>query len=122
MATILVINDDAAFRAILRSTLECAGHRVSEVNDFQEALEEYCKAPAEVVIADIVAGGQVGLTAMQALAQKFPDVKIVTISRVWTIWNLDLPDLTTRLGKGKMFAKPFGADALLEAVQEQLEM
>ena len=53
MARILVVDDEASIRTMLRSILERSGHQVSEAENGKDALEKYRDAAADAVIVDV---------------------------------------------------------------------
>ena len=54
MARILVVDDDAHIRDVVRFALEKAGHRVSEAADGKAALAEFARSAADLVVLDIL--------------------------------------------------------------------
>jgi DNA-binding NtrC family response regulator len=52
MSAILIVDDEAPFRAVLREILEPHGHRVVEAEDGEAALERLARMRFELVIAD----------------------------------------------------------------------
>jgi CheY-like chemotaxis protein len=53
MAMILVIDDQAPLRTLLRTVLERAGHEVTEAPNGRLGLALYREKPADLVITDI---------------------------------------------------------------------
>jgi CheY-like chemotaxis protein len=54
MAHVLVADDDAHIREVVRSALEREGQRVTEAADGREALAAFETGPADLVVLDIV--------------------------------------------------------------------
>jgi DNA-binding NtrC family response regulator len=52
VSTILIVDDNAPFRAVLRDILEPHGHRVVEAPDGREALERLGRMRVDLIIAD----------------------------------------------------------------------
>lgn len=52
MSTILVVDDDAPFRAVLRDILEPHGYRIAEAADGEEALERLARMRIDLVVSD----------------------------------------------------------------------
>ena len=52
--TILVVDDDAHIREVIRFALEKAGYRVVEAADGREALQRFAQTPASLVVLDIL--------------------------------------------------------------------
>ncbi len=54
MASILIVDDDAPIRTVLRDILEEDGHEIREAADGQTGLTLYRETPADLVITDIL--------------------------------------------------------------------
>ncbi len=117
MAVVYLIEHDPQFRALLRSTLLDAGHRVIEADPNLEPGEHACQEPVSVVVVDLFAGGDKGLRAALSIRRKFPKAQVIGISRVWTIWNFDALTPLLSDGLADAVAQPFGAESLLRAVR-----
>jgi two-component system response regulator (stage 0 sporulation protein F) len=119
MATILIIDDEAGIRALLRFTLEAAGHEVVEAANGREGLALYCRRPTDLVITDIAMPELNGLDMMLELTRQFLHAKVIAISGVGGEANaLDRAKL---LGARRTFDKPFNMPKLLDAVRYELE-
>ena len=71
MATILIIDDEAPIRALLRTTLEAAGHEVTEAANGRIGLELYRHRPTDLVITDILMPELNGLDMLLELTREF---------------------------------------------------
>jgi len=54
MASILIVDDEAPIRALLRRILEEDGHQIREAVNSEHTLTLYRKSPADLVITDIL--------------------------------------------------------------------
>lgn len=54
VAKILIVDDEAPIRALMRATLTMAGHQVSEASGGEEALEKIKKSNFDLVVLDIM--------------------------------------------------------------------
>jgi two-component system OmpR family response regulator len=54
VANILVVDDDAHIRDIVRFALERAGHQVREAADGRAALADFAASPADLIVLDIL--------------------------------------------------------------------
>jgi DNA-binding response OmpR family regulator len=116
MARILVIDDKALIRKMLRQALELAGYEVVTARNGHEGLQHYRYMPTELVITDLEMPEQDGLETIRVMRQDFPTVKIIAISgKDWTLSK------TKELGVQRTFQKPFGMQELLAAVHELVE-
>ena len=77
MATILVTDDDAHIREVVRYALERAGHKVIEAADGTAALKEFEKQPIDLVVLDIQLDQESGLELLQHIAEKQEDIAVI---------------------------------------------
>ena len=121
MKRILVIDDDAQFRPMLRQMLERAGYEVVDAQDGNEGIKLFREAPTDLVITDIIMPEKEGVETVIELKRDFPDVKIIAISGGSR--GIDAKSCLSyvkNLGVSRVFAKPFEREELLEAIREQL--
>ena len=111
MPRILVIDDNAAIRELLRLVLEEEGYEVIEAADGAEGLQRYQEAPTALVITDLQMPGMDGLELMMALRRMVLTPALMAISG-------DLNALTQAQGlTPHTFAKPLPLEQVLEAVR-----
>ncbi len=67
MAKILVVDDDSAYRLVLRTTLETAGHEVVALDDPTRAVEAATAANFDCIILDVVMPEQSGMEILRQL-------------------------------------------------------
>ena len=121
MALILIVDDDAQYRKMLRIMLEKDGHEILEASDGKAGLEKYRKDPTDLVISDIFMPHQEGLQTIKELRQDYPDAKIVAISGGGRVKGFDYLNDAELFGANRTLAKPFTSQDLLQAVGELLE-
>ena len=117
MATILIIDDEEGIRALLRTTLQAAGHEVTEAPNGRIGLELYRQRRTDLVITDLAMPELNGLGVILALTREFLDAKVIAISGGETN-DLDVAKL---LGARRTFHKPFSMTQLLDAVRYELQ-
>jgi DNA-binding response OmpR family regulator len=117
MVHVLVIDDDATIRALLRMLLETNGFTVSEAADGQQGLEVFRRNPAQLVITDIIMPGQDGYETCLQLKHKFRDVKIIAISGGDFLRPGKYLSLANSIGVDRVFTKPFRPAEVLAAVR-----
>ena len=118
MPTILVIDDEAGIRALLRTVLEAAGHEVEEAVNGRQGLDLYRRRPTDLINTDIDMPELNGLDMMLALTHRFLDAKVIAISGVGGEANV--LDRAKLLGARRTFHKPFSMPQLLDAVRYEL--
>jgi len=79
MATILVIEDDAAVRGLLQAVLQSAGHVVLAANT-AEGVDVLRGSPIEMVITDLDMPQGRGLEVISILHHDFPTTKVVVVA------------------------------------------
>ncbi|HSQ52207.1 MAG TPA: response regulator [Nitrospiraceae bacterium] len=119
MATILIIDDEEPIRALLRTTLETAGHAVMEAPNGRTGLDLYRHRPADLVITDIAMPELNGLDMLLELTREFLHAKVIAISGVGGEENV--LDAAKLLGARRTFHKPFSMTKLLDAVRYELD-
>jgi CheY-like chemotaxis protein len=77
---ILVVDDDAVIRTLLRVALESEGYEVIEAADGAEGLQRYQADPPDLVITDLQMPGMHGLELLQALHRVVPTPALMAIS------------------------------------------
>jgi DNA-binding NtrC family response regulator len=82
VASVLVVDDEAAVRRFACRVLERAGYGVLEATDGVEAMEliEAHTALLEVVVSDIVMPRMNGMQLMQALSLLQPELPVILMS------------------------------------------
>ena len=69
MATILIVDDHAATRELLRALLQYKGHRVLAAVGGPEAIAATAEAMPDLIIADVVMPGMDGFTFIRLLRE-----------------------------------------------------
>ncbi len=105
---ILVVDDDADFRAGLRTALEMKGYQVDEAANGAEALLKLAEKPPLLVLLDLqmpVMNGREMLQRMR-VTPELKDVPVVIISGFGFEWEAEL------MGAQGYIGKPFEAPEL----------
>jgi CheY-like chemotaxis protein len=130
MHQVLVIDDDVDVRDAIRRVLERAGYAVRTSADAVEAVNQLSRAPAHVVITDIIMPKVNGVEAIRTILKDFPDVRIIAISGGGN-FGIDTykPNAITTsaylaaaesAGAHCLLTKPFDASDLVRAVEQVL--
>ena len=120
MARILVADDEASLRAVIKKALTTAGHTVDEVDDGRAVLELYTREPRDLLLLDLYMPGMDGLETMKRLLSQHPRARIVAMSGGGFRHKHDVLALAAQAGAAGTLAKPFELDALLAAVRAAL--
>jgi DNA-binding response OmpR family regulator len=112
MASVLVIDDDADIRGLLREVLERAGHAVTEASDGREGLRVFHGEQPDLVILDVAMPGLDGWQTLERI-RELSAVPVVMLSAR----DEELDKVRgLRGGADDYVTKPFGPDELLARV------
>jgi DNA-binding NtrC family response regulator len=116
-ATVLVVDDDAASREILRRWLEQWGFQVCEAENASIALEEMLAHEVDIVFCDIMMPGRDGIWLAERMRERWPRAAIVMATGMG-----DVPTVlrAKNLGVVDYVIKPFGRELLHQALQRAL--
>jgi CheY-like chemotaxis protein len=118
MGRILVIEDEAQMRKLLRQVLEGAGYEVEEASDGLEGVRLYRENPADLLITDMIMPKKEGMETILDLKLEFPDAKIIAISGGGRVGPEPYLQIAEGFGAERVFIKPFDIKELLTAVKE----
>ncbi len=122
MARILLIDDEASVRKILRHILERDGHEVIEAENGRVGLRLYRMHPTDLIITDLLMPEKEGIETIIELRKTAPRVKVIAISGGGRLNKTNLLETAQYLGATKALAKPFERQELLAVVHEVLAM
>lgn len=120
MAHILVIDDNAEFREILRAHLEANGHQVVLAENGDRGLAVLDRGGIDIVLTDILMPQRDGIEVLRAAKQRWPDLPVIAISGGGWIDAGDLLGMAERLGADLVLQKPVRRDDLISAVDAAL--
>ncbi len=80
MAKILIVDDSALSRRLLRRIVESAGHQVIEAPDGVVALESYFLERPDLVMLDLTMTGMYGLDVLARLRELDPAARVIMAS------------------------------------------
>jgi two-component system NtrC family response regulator len=78
MSRVLIVDDDAAFRGTLAETVQSLGHEAVTAGSGEDALRRV--AAADFVFLDLRMGGMDGLTLLQRIRPKHPELPVVILT------------------------------------------
>jgi DNA-binding response OmpR family regulator len=113
VVTVLLIEDDAAMRALLHDVLQRAGHRVITCVDDGDVMDIADREPARAVILDKAVPDADGLTLLTRLRTRLPDVPVVFIS---PLGGSGVAQEARRRGAHRCLEKPFRLESVLLAL------
>ncbi len=119
MASILVLDNDAAIRALLRSILEADGYQVREAENGDIGLTLYRERPTDLVITDILMPERDGMEVTLALTQEFLDARVIAITGAAADQNF--LNVAKLFGARRVIRKPFTPYEIRQAVRFTLD-
>ena len=118
MARVLVVDDAALARRILKNVLETAGHEiVGEASNGEAAIAAYRRHHPDLVMMDVTMPEMDGVEASRRILSEFPDatlVMVTSVSRERVVRDL------ARAGVADFIVKPYRPDTVLKAVARVL--
>ena len=116
---ILIVDDTAFMRQLLRRHLEAHGFEVSLAASGAEAVEVYRAQRPDIVLLDYtMPGGMNGLEALQAIRAEDPEAKVIICS---AISSRQLAMEALKQGARDYLSKPFSPPQLVAAIRSVLE-
>lgn len=112
----ILVTDDAAFmRVMLKGILIPEKYAVIEATNGQEALEQYASHQPDLVFMDITMPVMDGITALKAIKARFPDACLVMCT---AMGQQNMVIEAIKAGAKDFIVKPFQADRVLECVRK----
>jgi two-component system chemotaxis response regulator CheY len=121
MAVNVMIVDDLAFiKIVLRDILEKSGFRVvGEASNGDEAIRVYLDKRPDVVLMDITMPGMDGLTALKKIREHDPKARIIICS---ALGQQRLIVQAIQLGAKDFIVKPFQPQRIISALKKALDI
>jgi two-component system chemotaxis response regulator CheY len=117
MARLLIIDDSAFSRKMLRAHLEKAGHEVLEAGDGLSALEAYSLQKPDLVTLDLTMTGMHGLDVLSQLRSLDSRARVLLAT---ADIQSSTRDLGAAGGASGFIQKPFVADDVVQRVEAVL--
>jgi len=118
MTRVLVVDDAAFMRSMLRRILEDEGYEIQEASDGDVAIKKYKESKYDLITMDIVMPNVDGVTAVKEIMRIDPDARIIMIT---ALAHKTLVLRALRAGAKDFIVKPFDSTAVIEAVKNTLK-
>ena len=112
LPTLLLVDDDATFRGVLKRALEKRGYAVSDADSVEAALPLAESSPPEYAVIDLKMHGASGLVLVQRLHELDPNTRIVMLTGYASIATAVE---AIKLGATHYLSKPANADEIVAA-------
>jgi CheY-like chemotaxis protein len=110
---VLVVDDDAEMRVLLRRILESDGHRVTESDRGTHVLAAVRDAPFDLIVLDKEMPEMTGLDVLPLLRREFPRMPVLLIT---AFGGRQAEASALRLGATRYLEKPFRLSQFREVV------
>jgi CheY-like chemotaxis protein len=120
MPKILVIDDDTIVRPSIIHLLEDEGYQVSSANDGKRGMVMFRSGQPDLVTTDIIMPEQECMQTIAEILKAVPNAKIIAISGIGRVGNVDFLKMAKSLGATDTVAKPFDHEELLSHVKTSL--
>jgi two-component system, chemotaxis family, chemotaxis protein CheY len=121
VARVLLVDDEAQIRSIVRMLLDRMGHEVQEATNGREAVQTFREKHFDVVILDIFMPEKDGLECIGELRKLDKNVKIVAVSGGGSRGMMDPLRVASQMGADAVLLKPFDLSQLRRVIDELLE-
>jgi len=118
--TVLLVEDEASLREMLREVLDANGYSVLVARDGAEALQVAAAhaGPIQLMITDVIMPGMTGPKIVDLVVPTRPEMRVLFVSG-YSDESVTRHGLT---GPGRTFlSKPFGPEVFLRKVRESLD-
>ncbi|MCW2961797.1 MAG: histidine kinase [Thermoleophilia bacterium] len=115
---VLIIDDDAAARRMLRRVLERRGFRVEEQGDGRSGLDAIVATRPDVVLLDLRMPGELSGFDVASLVKAEADLDGIAVVVVSASVHLDARSAAKTIGCDAFVEKPVDFDELLAAIDE----
>lgn len=118
MANILIVDDAAFMRMMLKDILTKGGHTVvGEAGNGLEAIEQYGKLRPDLVTMDITMPEMEGIDALKRIKQNDPSARVIMCS---AMGQQGMVVQAIQAGAKDFIVKPFQSDRVLDAIKKVL--
>ncbi len=117
-AKILIVDDEAQFRALLKADLEDADYIVTEAEDGASLKKSFSKEAPDLVLLDLNLPDEKGLDLLPQIKKNWPDSEVIVITGEATF---EAAVQATKSGAFHFINKPYAAQALLVTLDRALE-
>jgi len=115
MAKVLVVDDAAFMRLVMKEILEKNGHEVvGEAENGAEAVEQYGRLKPDVVTMDITMPVMEGIDAVQLIREMDPEANIIMCS---AMGQQQMVVRAIKAGARDFIVKPLQTERVLEAIE-----
>jgi len=116
--TILVVDDHAPNRELIREALDDSAYEISEAQTASDALEHVQRQETDLVITDVRMPGISGVELLERLHTDYPQIVVILVSAFATVATAVE---AMKLGAHHYLTQPFDIDELRTVIQGALD-
>jgi PAS domain S-box-containing protein len=113
MARVLVVDDERSLRRTFSLFLRDDGHDVETAEDVDQALATLERGEFDVVVSDIILPRRSGVSLMEAIADRWPDIKVILVTGEPTV---ETAASAVRSGAYDYISKPVSSSKIRKVV------
>jgi len=117
-ASILLVDDDSAFRHVMSGELRRLGHEVATAGSGEEAVAHMERQEPEIVLLDLRLPGMDGLATLKAIRTRNPSIEVIMLTGHGSI---DSAIESIRVGAFDYVTKPCPLDEIQIRVQRAID-
>jgi len=122
MLRVLVVDDDAKVRELVRAMLGKSGFKYEEAANGAEAVRVFRRLGADLILCDLFMPEQGGLDVLRRLRTELAGARFIAMSGGGSFHGLmDLLPLARFLGAAAVLHKPFNLEELRAAVSRAIQ-
>ena len=121
MPRVLIIEDEAELREMIKTTLIRRKYTVMEASNGKEALLHFKPSMTDLVVTDLIMPEEDGLKVIIKLKELKPSLKIIAISGGGKAGPGGYLNLAKALGAHTVISKPFSINDLIVKIEELLD-
>jgi len=115
--TVLVVDDAAFVRRLIRKILVSEGYLVHEAVSGRDAVEKFQEIHPDLVTMDLNMPDMNGMDALREIRSKHPDAAVIVVSAVQSAAT---QSAAIEAGAAEYVVKPFQPNRMVEAVRRTL--
>jgi len=122
MKSVLVIDDDASIRDLLRQLLTSLGYKVSEAENGEQGLKSYQAEPTNVVLLDMFMPVKDGFETIRELLRHDPNVRVIAMTGGGMCKNVGILKPAMLMGARSLLYKPITLMELRSTIEKTIAM
>lgn len=116
--TLLIVDDEAAIRRLLRQKLSAEGYQCGEASDAEQALNMLQMGAFALVVLDVKMPGKSGIELLPEIKSGYPDTAVIMAT---AINEISVAVQCLKQGADDYICKPFNLEELSLSIKRALE-